>query len=145
MSLETALRLAGASLLMLAGLHVFFPKRFGWREEFARVSLLNRQIFYVHCVFICLALVLMGALCLVWPGALLSPSFLGELVAGGLAIFWLCRLGAQWLIYDARLWRGKRLETAAHLAFTGLWCYYSAVFGAVWWLQHTAPAPVPAP
>lgn len=137
MTLEIALRVTGASLLGLAALHIFLPKRFHWREEFARVSLLNRQIFYVHCLFICLALVLMGSLCLVWPGALLAPSLLGELVAGGLAIFWLCRLGAQWLIYDAKLWRGKPFETFMHIVFTGLWTFYLAVFAAVWWMQRT--------
>jgi hypothetical protein len=83
MILEAALRFTGASLIGLAAIHAFFPKRFGWREDFAKVSLLNRQIFYVHCVFICISLVLMGLLCLLWPGALLQPSPLAPRPVGG--------------------------------------------------------------
>lgn len=138
MMLEAALRIAGASLIGLAIVHVFFPKRFGWQEDFAKVSLLNRQIFYVHCVFICITLTLMGLLCLVWPGALLQPSPLGLLVAGGLAIFWFCRLLAQWFVYDAEIWRGKRFETLMHAFFSGVWTFYTAVFGLVWWGQWLA-------
>lgn len=139
--LELLLRLAGVSLIGLAALHLFLPKRFHWREEFARVSLLNRQIFYVHCLFICLMLILMGVLCLFWAPILLIPSPLSELVAAGLAIFWLCRLAIQWFVYDSQLWRGKRFETVMHIAFTGLWTFYTGVFAAVWWLQRTASAP----
>ncbi len=133
--LEVWLRLVGLSLIGLAGLHVFLPKRFRWREEMARVSLLNRQIFYVHCFFICLVLVLMGALCLLAPGTLLAPSELGFWVAVGFAFFWFCRLVAQWAVYDARLWRGKRFETVMHWLFSGLWLVYTGVFVAVAWVQ----------
>lgn len=138
MMLEIALRVAGASLLFLAIAHVFYSKRFGWEEDFAKVSLLNRQIFYVHCIFICLVLTLMGLLCLAWPGTLLQPSPLGLLVAAGFCIFWLLRLLTQWFVYDAKLWRGKRFETFMHAVFTSVWTFYTAVFGMVWWQQWLA-------
>ena len=53
------LRAAGVLLLTLASVHVFFPRRFRWREELARLSTLNRQIFQVHVLFIVLILVMM--------------------------------------------------------------------------------------
>ncbi len=129
--LEVLVRVVGVSLIGLAGAHVFFPKRFRWREEMARVSLLNRQIFYAHCFFLCLFLVLVGALCALAPGALLERSELGRMVAGGLAFFWFCRLVAQWFFYDSALWRGKRFETAMHWFFTAVWVGYVVVFGVV--------------
>lgn len=129
------MRFTGASLIGLAALHVFMPKRFRWKEEMARVSLLNRQIFYVHCVFICLVLVGMGLLCLVAPGSLLERTELGRWVAVGFASFWGCRLAFQWLVYDATLWRGKPFETLMHWLFTGLWLVYTGVFAWVAWEQ----------
>ena len=45
MSLALHLRVAGAGLIVLALAHVLFPRRFAWREELPRLSLLNRQIF----------------------------------------------------------------------------------------------------
>ena len=59
---EWHLRIAGALQILLALLHLAFPKRFQWKEELARLSPLNRQIFLVHTFFICVVLTLIGAL-----------------------------------------------------------------------------------
>lgn len=124
------LRLAGAVQIALAALHLFFPRRFRWREELARLSLLNRQIFIVHTLFICLVLVLVGSLSLLAPHTLLEPSRLSKLVLGGLALFWGFRLAVQWLVYDPRLWRGDRFNTFVHFALTAVWTYLTAVYSA---------------
>ena len=129
------LHLVGASLIFLAMAHIDFCKRFHWQEELVRLSLLNRQIFYVHSFFICLVLVQMGLLCLLAPTALLEHSLLGRYVAVGFAAFWLIRLYSQWFVYDWRLWRGKYFETSMHAIFTLLWTYYVLVFAEVAWKQ----------
>ena len=136
MSLELHLRLAGALHLVLAALHVVFPKRFHWKEELARLSLLNRQMFLVHTGFICLVLVMLGSLSLFAPHALLEPTPLSRLVLGGIATFWGLRLLVQWFVYDARLWRGDRFNTAVHVAFSVLWAYFAAVYAGALWLRE---------
>ncbi|CAN5668855.1 hypothetical protein BH09VER1_BH09VER1_01400 [soil metagenome] len=136
--LEITIRGAGVSLLLLAGMHLFLPKRLGWPEDFAKVSPLNRQIFYVHCFFVCLVVVFMGLGCLVWPQTLMQPTLLGMLVCGGLAIFWIIRLFMQFFIYSDLHWKGKRFETVAHVCFSGLWSFYAALFSLLWWLQWRA-------
>jgi hypothetical protein len=125
------LHVVGLSLILLALAHVDFSKRFHWQEELARVSLLNRQIFFVHSFFVCLVLVQMGLLCLLAPQTLLAPSPLGLYVTAGFTVFWTIRLWSQWFVYDWRLWMGKRLETFMHIIFTALWSYYVAVFATV--------------
>lgn len=135
MSLVAHVRLAGVLLLALAALHPFLPARLRWKEELARLSLLNRQIFLVHVFFIGLVLALMGSLCAFAPGLLVARGPLARLLAGGCAVFWLARLAAQWLVYDRSLWRGQPFNTLVHWVFTGLWIYLTAVFGAVFWLQ----------
>ena len=123
------LRVAGALLLALAACHGMFSKRFGWDRELQRLSLLNRQIFIVHTMFIVLILVMFGMLSLFGASLLLTPTPLGLAVAGGILVFWIVRLIVQWFVYDWRLWRGNRFRTGVHLGFTILWCYLVLAFG----------------
>lgn len=115
-------------MFLLSGLHVVFPKRFRWKQDLAQLQLINRQIFYVHCFFICVVLVLMGALCFFYPVQLLAGGELGRIVSSGCALFWFMRLLVQLFVYDQSLWRGKRLETFVHVVFLGLWSYFTLVF-----------------
>lgn len=127
--LPLLLKFAGLLLIFLSLLHAFLGKRFNWNEELARLSLLNRQIFLVHCFFIALTVGLMGALALLYTEELLQPSPLGKVIAGGLALFWATRLIFQWFVYDSALWRGHRFNTVMHIAFSGLWIFLTGVFG----------------
>jgi hypothetical protein len=124
--LTLLLRLTGLSQLVLASTHLYFARRFNWREEARRMMRLNEQIFHVHTFFICLILVMMGLLSSMAPEALLQPSLLGRWVDSGLALFWLARLVCQWFVYDSELWRGKTPETVVHVIFTFTWCFYNS-------------------
>lgn len=128
MNPEWHLRIAGALQIILALLHLAFPKRFNWKEELARLSPLNRQIFHVHTFFICVVLVMFGALSLFAPAALLEPTALSRLVLVGIAGFWALRLYCQWFVYDRRLWRGHAINTAMHALCTLLWLYLTAAY-----------------
>lgn len=125
--MEIHLKLCGLLLIGLALVHVVFPRYFDWKTELARLSLINRQIMLVHTFFISLTVLLMGALCLTSAHDLTATP-LGRRVCLGLGVFWLIRLGFQLFGYSKETWRGKRLETAAHVAFTMLWFYLTAVF-----------------
>ena len=129
------LRICGAMLLALSALHLIFPRRFQWKEDLSQLSLLNRQIFYVHTFFLCVILVMMGALSLFATSELLQKSGLAAWVAAGLTVFWQLRLLTQHFVYDRQLWRGKALETFVHVVFTLLWAYLSAVYGWLLWYQ----------
>jgi hypothetical protein len=135
MNPELHLRIAGAIQIALALLHLVFPRRFHWREELAHLSLLNRQIFYVHTAFICLVMILVGVLSLAAPEALLEPTRLSRLVLDGLAIFWAARLTCQWFVYDVSLWRGQAFQTIMHGVFTVIWIYLTGVYAIVRYLQ----------
>ena len=135
MSLEFHLRIAGALLLLLAAAHYFLPKELGWKEDLAKVTLLTRQIFYVHVGFIVLVLVLMGTLSLAFAEELATPSRLAKAVLAGLTLFWGLRFLTQHFIYDPGHWRGRRRETLAHLGASLLWTYLTAVYGWGLWRQ----------
>jgi hypothetical protein len=134
-SLELHLRIAGALLLLLAAAHFLFPQQLGWKEDLAKLTLLNRQIFLVHVGFIMLILVLFGALAFFFAGDLVAPSRLAEAVLAGLTIFWGLRFLTQQFIYDRSLWRGNRRNTILHILASLLWTYLTVVFGWGWWRQ----------
>ena len=91
------------------------------------MSLINRQMFYIHSYFIALTLLLMGILCLTSAADLLNTN-LGKRICLGLGIFWLIRLVIQFVGYSSKLWRGKRFETGMHILFSLFWIYLSTVF-----------------
>ena len=121
------LRIIGFALVVLALLHAAFARYFNWRTEFAPVSLINRQMMYVHTFFVAFMVLLMGVLCLTSASDLVSTP-LGRRVALGCGVFWLARLLIQFFGYSSELWRGKRFETGVHVVFIGFWSYLSAVF-----------------
>ena len=125
--MELQLKLIGILLIALALFHFFFPKYFGWKEQLSSLSLINRQMFYVHSFFIAFVVLLMGVLCLTSAPELLTTS-LGKQVSLGLGIFWIVRLAIQFFGYSPKLWKGKSFETRMHILFAVLWTYLSVVF-----------------
>lgn len=124
--MKVLLIIAGSMQVALAFAHLAFPARFRWKEEAARMSRLNEQIFHVHTFFLCLALVLFG----VWTAVLAPQLAAGDhaILSGGIAFFWFCRLIAQWFIYDTALWRGKTFETIVHIGFSLIWIFFTGLY-----------------
>ena len=129
MTIEGHVRLVGAMLLALAGMNVFMPGYLGWKAELARVSLLTRQAFVGHFVFLVLVVVLLGVLSLCFAPVLMEKTVLARAVLLGLSVLWWVRLGMQLFFYSPALWRGKRFETVMHVLFTGVWAYFGSVYG----------------
>jgi hypothetical protein len=136
MHLNIHLKIVGTLMLMLAAAHAYFPKPFGWKDDLRQLSLVNRQIFLVHCIFIVLVLVLSGLLSLFCAELLTQPSLLARAVLSGLVVFWAVRLFAQFFIYDAKLWKGNLFNTTMHVLFSLMWTYYVTVYVAVLWSQY---------
>jgi hypothetical protein len=127
------LRIVGMLMAALVVLNLFVPRRFGWREEMARLSLFNRQVFQLHAVFIVLTLALFAGLLLSCGDALLEPTRLSRAVLAGLLIFWGTRMFAQWFFYSPAVWRGNRVHTTMHAVFSLAWIYITSIFGVALW------------
>ena len=121
------LKIVGIFLMLLAVLHIGFPKYFNWKKELNNLSLINNQMMKVHTFFIAFAVFLIGLLCFTTTNELLQTS-LGKRIALGLGCFWLVRLFFQFFIYSSKLWKGKIFETTMHIIFSFLWVYLSSVF-----------------
>lgn len=130
--MELHLKIIGWILVVLAIIHVVFPKRFNWTEELSSLSLINRQVMYVHTFFIALVVLLMGVLCLTSAKELIETD-LGNKIVLGLGIFWMLRLLIQFFGYSSTLWKGKIFETTIHIVFSFLWAYLSTIFLMIYW------------
>lgn len=125
------LNVIGFLLIVLSIVHAIFPKYFNWENEFRSLSLINRQMMYVHTFFLALTLFLMGILCLTSAKEIVETE-LGKRLALGLGIFWIVRLFFQFLGYSSKLWKGKIFETTIHILFSILWTYLSFIFISIY-------------
>ncbi len=131
--METQIKIIGIALILLASVHVIFPKYFDWKNDLAEVTLINKEMMYVHTFFLAFILLLMGILCLTSAAELINTN-LGKKISLGFAVFWLLRLLTQFFIYSSELWRGKKFETTVHIVFILLWSYLSLIFFIVYWI-----------
>ncbi len=125
--MELHLKIIGILLILLSSIHICFPQYFKWKQELEPLSILNRQMMYVHTFFIALVVLLMGLLCLTSSKELVETT-LGKRISLGLGVFWLARLFIQFFGYSANIWRGKKFETTIHILFSLLWVYLTIVF-----------------
>ena len=125
--MELQLKIIGVLLIVLALVHIIFPKYFNWETELKSLSLINRQMMQVHTFFIALTVLLMGLLCLTSSSEIVQTNF-GKQISLGLGIFWGIRLLIQFFGYSAELWKGKKLETTMHILFSILWTYLTIIF-----------------
>ena len=124
------LRIVGIIMAVLVVVNVQVPRRFNWRDEMSQLSLLNRQIFQAHAVFLVLLLAQFSALLLLCTPDLLQPTRLSRAALIGLTTFWGLRMVMQWSFYSPAIWRGHRFNTVMHYVFSATWIYVTAVFGA---------------
>lgn len=125
--MELHLKIIGILLIVLALIHAVFPKYFNWKQELITLSIINRQLMYVHSFFIALVVFLIGILCLTSAKELIGTT-LGKQISLGLGAFWTIRLLIQFFGYSPKLWIGKTFETSVHILFSTLWIYLSVVF-----------------
>ncbi len=125
--MELQLKIIGFILIALSLIHLTFPKKFNWKEEFKSVSLINKEMMYIHTFFIGLLILLNGLLCIFCASDLINTN-LGKQISLGLFIFWCFRLLFQFIGYSSRLWKGKSFETIIHVLFTILWSYLTTIF-----------------
>lgn len=130
MTIELHLRIVGVIMAGLVVANLLVPRRFHWAEELARLSLINRQIFQAHSIFLIVMLGLFSALLLTCADVLVEPTKLARAVLTGLALFWGLRMLMQWFFYARETWQGNRLYTAMHWVFSATWIYVTGVFVA---------------
>ena len=135
--MELQLEIIGFLSILLAVAHVIFPKYFNWKEDLRSVSLINKQLMYVHTFFIAFFVFLIGVFLINCSYDIIYTG-LGRMIALGLFIFWGVRLIFQFFVYSTKLWKGKLFETIVHIIASLLWLYFTTVFFLVYWQYNEA-------
>lgn len=127
-SLETALRLAGAThfAILIAG--AITPRTLNWRGNLASLPPLMRQLFWVYGIFIAFVVVAFGTLTLLHAGAFADGGPLARGLCGVIAIFWLARLGVQLFVFDARPFLTHWLLKLGYHALTVAFAFLGGVY-----------------
>ncbi len=125
--IQIHIEIIGWLLVLLALIHIIFPRYFKWKSELAGLSLINREMMQVHTFFIALTVFGMGLLCISSADELLSTP-LGKKLLLGMSVFWTIRMVMQFFVYSTKLWKGKAFETGVHILFSALWVYMVIVF-----------------
>lgn len=125
--MELHLKIIGSSLILLGLVHAIFPRQFNWKQELGSLSIVNKEMMYVHTFFIAFTLFLIGLLCLTSSTDLITTTF-GKRISLGLGIFFFLRLLVQFFGYSSKTWRGKTFETVVHILFSIFWTYITTIF-----------------
>ena len=131
--LKLNLQIIGGLILCLGLAHPWLAWFLEWKRETAMLSPLTRRIFFVHCFFIVLLLLLLGAGTMVFAGELLVPGRGTRALLTAIVVFWACRLVVQIVAYDPKDWGGRPLFHYGHVAFLMFWIYVVATYGAALW------------
>lgn len=124
--MELHLKIIGFCLIALGLVHAIFPRQFNWKQELSSLSIVNREMMYVHTFFIAFTLFLVGLLC--WTSAtdLVGTTF-GKRVSLGLGIFFFKTYRPVFWLLIKDL-EGKALETTVHVLFSIFWTYVTVIF-----------------
>ncbi len=125
--MQIHLKIIGVLFIVLALIHVIFPKYFHWKKELSSLSLVNKQMMEIHTLFIAVAVLLMGILCVCSTTEIVETP-LGKKIALGMGVFWFIRLIVQFFGYSSKLWKGKLFETIVHIVFSVFWLYVTVIF-----------------
>lgn len=133
--MKLQIQIIGYLFILLSIVHIIFPKYFRWKEDLKQISLINRELMYIHTFFIAVTVFLMGLLCITASEDMIVTE-LGKKISFGFGVFWFLRLLIQFFGYSSELWKGKTFETAVHILFSIFWMYTTALFFAVSLLDY---------
>jgi hypothetical protein len=113
------------------------PGVLDWRRELDKLRPLTRQLVWVHGVFIVLTIIGFAVISIVAPRELASGTMLARAVCAFVAAFWLCRLGVQFFVFDARPFLAKAYLKLGYYGLTFVFLALVTIYG----MAALAPSP----
>jgi hypothetical protein len=99
--LANLIRAAGAGQLCVLVASALVPFRLHWREAFAGLPRLHRQLYWTYGGYVVLGIVALGLISLLNAAELAAGGGLARGVCGYAAVFWGARLALQ-AVFDAK-------------------------------------------
>jgi hypothetical protein len=86
---------AGIGQLCVLVASALVPRRLNWRVEFAKLSRLHRQMYWVYGGYVVLSIIALGVISIVNAEELAGGGRLARSVCAYIAVFWAVRLSLQ--------------------------------------------------
>ncbi|HEX7008884.1 MAG TPA: hypothetical protein VF184_02815 [Phycisphaeraceae bacterium] len=123
------------NLVLLAGLLHFCqipamlaaPRMLGWKEDLAKLAVINRRIVQVIGIAIVIVGVGLGIVVVCAPADVAGGSRAGMGLACFLGVFWGYRAAVQYLLYH-RIWPRGVVGRLSHYGLCGLFTFQSVVY-----------------
>lgn len=127
--LPTLIFVAGCGQLSVLVASALVPIRLKWQTEFAKLSHLHRQMYWVYGGYTVLSIIALGLICVFNSEALTRGDGLARSVCTYLSVFWGIRLSLQ-SVLDVREHLTAWWLFAGECVLTVLFVFFTAVFAA---------------
>ncbi len=129
-----SLYLGGLGHLILAAMAPQVPKQLRWREDLASLTPMNRKLFWTYGCYIAATNLAFGLYTFAMHDDLLAGVPAALAVAGFIGVYWLVRLGLDFVVLPYSDWPKGGSMFFAHLALAGLFaCLTVTYLGLVVW------------
>jgi hypothetical protein len=109
-----AIRVGGVLSLTLGIFHVFFDAIFGWKQDLAKLYVVNAKVLYTVHVFLTPIFFFFAAISLGFSRELARGGGLATFVVGFYAAFWFARGVWQFVYFDPKQIPASRRELTLH-------------------------------
>ena len=119
---------AGIGQLCVLVASALVPRRLNWRGEFAKLSRLHRQMYWVYGGYVVLSIIALGLISIVNARELAAGSRLARSVCAYNAVFWAVRLSLQ-PVLDVKEHLVAWWLTAGYHLLTLLFISFTVIYG----------------
>jgi len=128
-TLTTILRLAGGLHFGILIASALVPQVLDWRNELKPLSVVTRQLIWVHGGFIVLTIIGLGTIAVLAAPDLAMGTPLARLVCGFIALFWGARLLLQFVLFRPEALLTRWPLRVGYRGLTVVFALLTAAFG----------------
>ncbi|MCP4724330.1 MAG: hypothetical protein GY863_04815 [bacterium] len=118
--------IGGTLSLLMAVFHLKFYKRFGWKDDLAKITYRNRRIFYTIHLALLLLFVVFAYLSFFYNGELSRSTGLGFGINAGISLFWFWR--TLWQIFYFRPKKNSKMPAVHYILIVVFLLLFAAYF-----------------
>jgi hypothetical protein len=129
LSLALWLAAAGHFCVLIASFQV--PYRLRWKEDLAKLTLLNRKLMWVHGGFTVYTIIAFGAMSFALHEEMLRGDRAALALASFIGLYWLLRIIVDFAYYSHRDWPSGAAFRVGHALLTSLFVFLSSSYLSV--------------
>ncbi|WP_345955410.1 hypothetical protein [Mucilaginibacter sp. PAMB04168] len=136
-NIRQMLLLAGVGQVILSLGSLAIPHILSWRKELAKVQPLIRQMFWTYAAYILVINFCFALVSLLARYDLTNKSTLAVLVNAFIALYWISRIGIQFLYFDRSHFPGGIWHKVGEVLLVALFFLLSIVYSCAFYFNLT--------